>query len=269
MITEGAQTGKASPRMGAMRLDDGTRLETAWWGPLDGPALVLLHEGLGSIALWRDTPQRLAEAGFPVFAYSRAGYGRSDACALPRPVDYLHVEATRVLPQVLAAEGIGAHVLVGHSDGATIAAIHAGREPTPGLRGIVLMTPHYFVEAMCLDALRETREAYATGGLRARLARHHDHVDAAFRGWNDTWLNPAFAALDLTAELRAIAVPVLQVHGEEDPYGTMAQMAFAEARVRAPLRTLVAPARHAPHHEAAEVVLPAIADFARARFAPA
>lgn len=257
--------GKTGPRMGVMRLADGVRLATAWWGPAPdaAPSLVLLHEGLGSITLWRDTPDRLAESGFGVFAWSRQGYGRSDACALPRPISYLHDEATRALPQVLAQAGIGAHILVGHSDGASIAAIHAGTAPHPGLAGLVLMTPHYFVETMCLAALAETRDAYPAG-LRARLARHHDHVDAAFHGWNDTWLNPAFHRLDLAPELARIAVPVLQIHGADDPYGTTAQTDYAEARVPAPITTLIAPCRHAPHLEAPAIVLPAISGFAAA-----
>jgi pimeloyl-ACP methyl ester carboxylesterase len=256
--------------MGAMRLSSGVRLETAWWGQPGAPALVLLHEGLGSIALWRDTPQRLAAGGWPVFAWSRAGYGHSDACALPRPLSYLHDEARLVLPEVLAAAGIGRHVLVGHSDGASIAAIHAGSTPHPGLAGIVAMTPHYFVETMCLDALRQARIAYAEGDLRARLARYHDHVDAAFHGWNDIWLDPAFAAsFDLADCLARIRVPLLQIHGKNDPYGTTAQTGYAEAHVTAPVRTLIVPARHAPHQEAAQIVVPEILGFARACFGEA
>ncbi len=264
MNTEPTATDKTVPRMGALHLSNGTRLETAWWGQPGAPVLVLLHEGLGSIALWRDTPSRLAAMGFAVFAYSRTGYGRSDTCALPRPVSYLQNEAREVLPQVLRLAGIARCVLVGHSDGASIAAIHAGSDPLPGVAGIVAMTPHYFVEPMCLAALRETRALYTEGSLRARLARHHDHPDAAFHGWNDTWLDPAFhAAFDLSDCLSRIRVPVLQIHGEADPYGTTAQTSFAEARVTAPIRTLIAPARHAPHQEAADLVLGEIAGFAR------
>lgn len=267
MITEAGKAGKPDAGMGAMRLPGGAVLETGWWGDRADPVLVLLHEGLGSVGLWRETPGRLAALGFSVFAYSRAGYGRSSPCALPRPADYLHREAIEVLPAVLAAAGIGEHVLVGHSDGASIAMIHAGSTPGPGLRGVVAMTPHYFVEEMCIPALQATREAYLAGGLRGRLARHHDHVDCAFHGWNDTWLSAGFRGFDLAAELGRIAVPVLQVHGAEDPYGTTAQTAYAEAHMRAPVRTLVAQAQHAPHVEAADFVLPAIAGFARDCFA--
>lgn len=256
-------------RPGFLTLEDGVRLETAWWGPgpADAPTLILLHEGLGSITQWRGLPETLArQTGFGVFAYARRGYGRSTACALPRPIDYLHEEGRRVLPGVIAAAGIGAHVLVGHSDGASIATIHAGSAATPGLRGLVVMSPHYFVEDMCLVEIAKADKAFREGDLRRRLSKHHDDVDAAFRGWNDVWLNPDFRALDLTDCLEGIAVPMLQIQGIEDPYGTPAQTAMAERLVRSPLSTLLlpAPARHSPHIEAPEPTVPAIAGFAAA-----
>ena len=240
------------------------RLETAWWGPKPdaAPTLVLLHEGLGSVDLWRDFPARLAEAtGWGVFVYSRFGYGRSDTITLPRPLDYMQREATEVLPRVLDAVGIRRCVLVGHSDGASIAAIHAARVADPRARGLALMAPHFFVETICIDSITAIAREYSTG-LRDRLARYHDDVDAAFHGWADSWLDPGFpAAFDLSADLARISVPMLILQGEQDPYGTVAHARLAERLVPAPVRTVLLPAQHAPHREATEVSIGAIAQL--------
>jgi len=256
----------AAARAGEIRLD-GRRLETGWWGPSPdiAPTFVLLHEGLGCVALWRDFPARLAEAtGCGVFAYSRFGYGGSDPAPLPRPLDYMRVEARDVLPRVLDAAGVRRCILVGHSDGASIAAAHAAEVPDDRVRGLVLIAPHYFVEEMCLASIAQARRAYEQGDLRPRLARHHADVDNAFRGWNDAWLDPAFrTAFDIRALLGQIRVPILQVQGTDDPYGTQAQPLAAEREARCPVETLMLPGtRHAPHAEAPEVVLDAIAAFA-------
>ncbi len=238
------------------------RLDAARWGA-PPPGFLLLHEGLGSVGLWRDFPARLAAAsGRGVFAWSRAWHGRSDPVALPRPLDAMRTEALEGVSPVLEAAGAARCVLVGHSDGATIAALHGALRCDPRVAGLVLIAPHYFVEAMCLEAIRAARTAYQAGDLRARLARHHDHVDIAFRGWNDTWLASGFRDFDIRAALPAIAVPVLQIQGRDDPYGTLAQTAAGEAGM-ARVRTLLLPARHAPHLEAAEATLAAIAGFAR------
>ncbi|MDE2576265.1 MAG: alpha/beta fold hydrolase [Rhodospirillales bacterium] len=240
-----------------------TGLETARWGEAGTRTLVLLHEGLGCVALWRDFPAALAAAtGCGVFAWSRAGYGGSDRVPLPRPLDYMHAEAA-LIPAVLDAAGIGDCILIGHSDGASIAAIHAGTACDRRVRGLVLMAPHYFVEDMCLDAIAAARVAYGEGGLRARLARYHADVDGAFRGWNEAWLDPGFRAFDITAAIARIAVPVLQIQGDADPYGTAAQPE-AGARLIGDVRTLMLPARHAPHLEAPAATLGAIGDFVRA-----
>jgi pimeloyl-ACP methyl ester carboxylesterase len=229
----------------------GGALEAAWWGPPPGeaPTLVLLHEGLGCVSLWRDIPARLAEAtGRGVFAWSRFGYGQSDPATLPRPLDYMQIEAREVLPAVLDAAGIGACLLVGHSDGGSIAAFHAGTVRDPRVRGLALIAPHFFVEQMCLDAIAAAREAYATGDLRARLARHHRDVDNAFRGWNDAWLDPGFRSWDIRPALSGIDVPALVLQGEADPYGTAAQPAALAARTRCQVKMLPG-LRHAPHLE--------------------
>ncbi len=246
-----------------MRLDiDGIGLEAASWGaaPAAAATLVLLHEGLGCVALWRDFPERLAAAtGCGVFAWSRQGYGQSDPCPLPRPMDYMQREAAQMLPRVLDAAGVGRCVLIGHSDGASIAAAYAAAGD-PRVRGLVLMAPHYFVEAVCLDSIAAAKVAYETGELRRRLARYHADVDSAFRGWNDAWLDPRFRSeFDLTGLLARIAVPVLQVQGSDDPYGTVAQTAAMERARPDLVQTLLVPARHAPHLEAAAATLHGIA----------
>lgn len=241
------------------------RLEAGWWGPPPdaAPTLVLLHEGLGSVGLWRGFPERLVAAtGCGVLAYSRFGYGRSDTVMLPRPLDYMRREAVDVLPPVLAAAGVRDCVLVGHSDGASIAAIHAGRVADPRVRALALMAPHFFVEDICTTSIAAIRREYDQG-LRARLARHHDDVDAAFLGWADAWLDPRFpASFDLAADVARIGIPTLIVQGTHDPYGTAAHARLAERLIPSLVRTAMLPARHAPHAEAPELTVAEIAELA-------
>lgn len=252
---------------------DGRMLETARWHSArpDAPTLVLLHEGLGSVRLWRDLPERLAAAtGWNVFAYSRFGYGYSDPVPLPRPVTYMHHEAQVVLPQVLRLAGIDDAVLIGHSDGGSIAAIYAGAAGLGSsaggsavrLRGLVTIAAHFTVEDINIDSIRQIRHDYETGSFRDRLARHHRDVEVAFRGWNDAWLDPQFRAFDITGFLAAIQVPVLALQGEDDPYGTTEQLRILQASVRAPVTTRLIPgARHSPHLEARDATLAAVTDF--------
>ena len=245
----------------------GRHLEAAWWGRPrpDASTIVLLHEGLGCVALWRGFPAALAEAtGLGVFAYSRAGYGGSDPVPLPRPLRYMHDEAD-LLPAVLDAAGIGPCLLVGHSDGGSIAAIHAGGlSPDPRVRRLALIAPHFFVEEVTLASIRAIRAEYDAGGLRQRLARHHRRVDVAFRGWNDAWLDPGFRCWDITGCLPCIRAPMLVVQGQNDPYGTVAQPRAAERGAGGPVSVLMVPgAGHAPHLEAAVATCDAIARFAR------
>jgi pimeloyl-ACP methyl ester carboxylesterase len=243
---------------------DGRRIEAAEWG--EGEAtVVLLHEGLGSVSLWREFPAALAaRTGLRVFAYSRFGYGQSDPAPLPRPLDYLRQEATEVLPRVLDAAGIGRAILLGHSDGASIAAIHAGCFPYGRVRGVVLLAPHFFVEPVCLEAIAEAKRRYETTDLRDRLARHHKDPDNAFWGWNRAWLDPGFpAVLDLQPEVANIRVPVLAVQGLADPYGTLAQIEMLEREAYAPVERLVLEGvAHNPHLEAPRPVIEAVAEFA-------
>jgi pimeloyl-ACP methyl ester carboxylesterase len=244
----------------------GRRIEGAWWSAdAARPPLVLLHEGLGSVSLWRDFPALLAAAtGRAVFAYSRFGYGRSGPNPQPWPLDYMHREALQALPAVLDQAGISRCVLVGHSDGASIAAIAAGIGERSRYRGLVLIAPHFFVEDVSLREIAEARRTYEEGGLRERLARHHADPDGCFYGWNRAWLDPALrTGFDLTDELMLIRVPMLIVQGERDPYGTAAHAKLAEQVCTCPVQTILVDAGHDPHLECPEQVLETTAGFIR------
>jgi pimeloyl-ACP methyl ester carboxylesterase len=257
----------AAPRRDWIALPDGRRMETAWWGPGPeaAPTILMLHEGLGCIALWRDIPARIAAAtGCGVMAYSRLGYGQSDPVPLPRPLTYMHEEAREVLPRVLDAAGARRVLLLGHSDGGSVAAIHAGSFQDPRVQGLVLLAPHFFVEEVSTAAIRAIGERWRSGDLRARLSRHHRDVDVAFLGWHDAWLDPGFPCVfDLQPELAHIRVPVLIVQGEDDAYGTVEQPRMAERECYCPVETLLVPgAGHSPHLDAPETVVEAVRGFA-------
>jgi pimeloyl-ACP methyl ester carboxylesterase len=229
--------------------------------PGDGPALVLLHEGLGSIGLWRGTPATLHETtGRRVVTYSRAGYGRSGPASSPRAVTYMHHEADVVLPALLDRLGIDRPVLIGHSDGGSIALLAAGAGlPVDRL---VLLAPHVIVEDVTVTSIREARAAFAATDLRVRLGRHHDDVDATFRGWSDIWLDPAFRRWDITDRLAAVTAPALLIQGADDPYGSVRQLDLIACGVSGPTEQLVLPGvGHAPHLEAPDAVLAAVAAF--------
>lgn len=244
---------------------DGKRLEwSSWGGPQDDrPVIVLLHEGLGCVALWRDFPQALAQAtGCAVLAYSRAGYGQSDPADLPRGVDYMTREAVQVLPAILAAIGDRSIVLMGHSDGATIAAEYAGRVQDHRVRALVLMAPHFFTEPEGLAEIARARDAFDSGDLASRMARFHRDAGATFRGWNDAWLNPDFAAWHVADVIDYLRVPVLAVQGRQDQYGTLAQIDALVERSYAPVDTLILDdCRHAPHQDQRDAVLAEVAEF--------
>lgn len=244
---------------------DGKRLEYRMIGapPSEAPTLVLLHEGLGSAAMWNSFPERLAAAtGAGVFVYSRAGYGKSSPAELPRPLSYMEDEARQTLPKVLAAIGFRRGLLIGHSDGASIAAIYAGSIQDHRVRGLVLMAPHFFVEDVSIASIADAKRAYAETDLRERLAKYHTDVDNAFRGWNDAWLDPGFRAWDISEALAYIRVPVLIVQGEQDQYGTTRQIEVAQEECYCPVEVaLLRNARHSPHREAADETLAAAAAF--------
>jgi pimeloyl-ACP methyl ester carboxylesterase len=224
-------------------------------------ALVLLHEGLGSVGLWRGFPRALHEAtGRRVVAFSRFGHGRSDPPRAPRTPAFFHEEAQDVLPALLAQLDAPEPVLVGHSDGASIALVHAARHRVSGL---ALLAPHVVVEEITVAAIRVTRREFEEGELRGRMARHHDDPDAAFHGWCDVWLDPAFRDWSLEDDAEAVCAPTLLIQGADDPYATLDQLERIEARVRGPVTRLVVPGGHSPHLEQPDAVVEAIAAFAR------
>ncbi len=236
-----------------LTLDD-TALEAATWG--ENPTLVLLHEGLGSVSLWRDFPDRLAaRTGLGVFAYSRRGYGQSSPASLPAPLDYMQREAA-LLPRLLDAGRIGRCVLVGHSDGGTIAAL--ARDERIAAR--ILIAPHFLVEDVSVASIRSIGERYAE--LRPRLARHHRDPDTAFYFWHDAWLDPGFPkVLYLDAECRSMPGPALVVQGTRDQYGTIAHARFLAERAQGPIEVAEVDGAHAPHLEAPEATMDAIERF--------
>jgi pimeloyl-ACP methyl ester carboxylesterase len=242
------------------------RLEYRMIGPRpdQAPTIVMLHEGLGCVGLWGDFPDKLQQAtGAGVFVYSRAGYGQSSPVALPRPLMFMHEEAREVLPKLLDAIGFRRGLLVGHSDGASIAAIYAGSVQDHRVRGLTLIAPHFFTEDMGIAEIVRAKEVYATTDLRARLARWHADVDNAFRGWNDAWLDPGFRAWDITEPLAYIRVPILIVQGEDDQYGTVRQIEVAREECYCPVEVVLLPGvRHAPHREAPALLLDTVSEFA-------
>jgi pimeloyl-ACP methyl ester carboxylesterase len=249
-------TGAATHRIEA----GGSRLEVLELaGPKDLPPLVLLHEGLGSVGRWRDFPAALHQAtGRRLIAFSRAGHGRSAPPRTPRTPAFFAEEALIVLPELLEALDAREPVLVGHSDGASIALIHAAHHPVPAL---VLIAPHVFVEELTLGAIRETRDAFRDGDLRERMARHHDDPDAAFWGWCDVWLDPSFREWSLDDEASRVTAPTLLIQGAEDPYGSLEHLTRIEARVRGPVERVVVPGAHSPHREHGPEVVEVITSF--------
>jgi pimeloyl-ACP methyl ester carboxylesterase len=244
---------------------DPLRLEYRMIGPHPdaAPTIVMLHEGLGSVGLWGSFPDAIAEAtGAGVFVYSRAGYGKSRAGAMPRSISFMHEEACTVLPRVLAAIGFQRGLLLGHSDGASIATIYAGSVQDHRVRGLVLIAPHFFIEDMGIAEIERANAAFASGTLREKLKRWHADVDCAFRSWSEPWLHPDFRKWDITEALGYIRVPILVVQGEDDQYGTLKQVEAAEQECFCPVETAVLPkVRHAPFREAPELTLKIVVDF--------
>ena len=245
-------------------------LEYVWMGAAatNRPILVFLHEGLGSVALWRDFPERLcARLGRRGLAYSRMGYGASTPHPHdePLPRHYLRREAVEVLPALLEALDVAQQKpwLIGHSDGGSIALLAASYDAA-SYSGIVAIAPHYFVEDVCLEGIRRASAAFETGDLRARLARYHQDVDGAFHGWRDIWLDPAYRDWRIETELKRITCPVLAIQGDADEYATLEQI--NGIRRQAPqTELLVLPqCGHSPHLQQPEATLAAIATFIRA-----
>ena len=246
----------------------GQRLEYEWHGPGPeaAPTLVFLHEGLGSVGMWRDFPARLAEAAAcGALVYSRGGHGHSDPVPLPRPLRFMHDEALLVLPEVLDAAEVRDAILVGHSDGGSIALIHAGSGKGARVRALLLGAPHVFCEEISVRSIEAAAEKYREGDLRRALERHHGaNVDVAFWGWNDAWLDPGFRAWNIEEYLPGIRVPVLVIQGEDDEYGTLKQLDAIEAGCSGPVTRLVLPGcGHSPHREYPDRTLEAMVAFLR------
>ena len=241
------------------------RLEYRMIGPRPdaAPTLVMLHEGLGCVGMWGDFPDKLlAATGAGVFVYSRVGYGQSSPVKLPRPLTYMHDEARETLPLLLDKIGFQRGLLIGHSDGASIAAIYAGSHQDHRVSGLVLIAPHFFTEDSGIASIVEAKKAYETTDLRTRLARWHKDVDNAFRGWNGAWLDPGFRQWDITEQLAYIRVPILIVQGEDDQYGTVKQIEIAQQECYCPVEVALLPgAKHSPAREAPEAMLKAVTEF--------
>jgi pimeloyl-ACP methyl ester carboxylesterase len=238
----------------------GTRIDThnldyRWIGPPpnEAPTIVFLHEGLGCVEMWRDFPDRVAEAsGCGALVYSRLGYGKSDPIELPRPVSFMHEEALSTLASVFKSFEIQNAVLFGHSDGGSIALIHAGGKKSP-VNKLILEAPHVFVEEFGLESIRQAAELYETGDLRAKLSRYHADVDGAFWGWNKVWLNPEFQSWNIEKYLPNISVPVLVIQGVQDQYGTWEQVEAIEKGCAGPVETLALEnCGHSPHRDQPE-----------------
>ena len=240
-------------------------LEAVCYGPSPQvtPVIVLLHEGLGCVALWRDFPRRLSIAtGCGVFVYSRAGYGLSDPVTLPRPLDYMTREATSVLPEVLDSIGAEKTLLLGHSDGASIAAIYPGEIADHRIRGLVLIAPHFFTEAMQLTAIAEAKVQYQNSTLKSALSKYHKNVDNAFYGWNDVWLDPEFRSWNISDSIEYWRIPVLALQGVDDQYGTIAQLDVMLHRSYCPVEIeLIDDCEHSPHAQQTDITVNLISGF--------
>jgi pimeloyl-ACP methyl ester carboxylesterase len=248
-------------------LVDGVRLEVQRIGdPAGGPraAIIFLHEGLGSVAMWREWPARVCEAtGRAGIVYSRQGYGASQAIPDVRGAgrllpDYMHREAFEVLPALLRVLGIERPVLLGHSDGGSIALLHASQCP---VTACVVMAPHVIVEDISVRSIEHARDAYLAGGLRERLARYHADVDVAFWQWNDVWLSADFRSFDIRPDCRRIAAPVLALQGVDDPYGTLRQVEEIAPTAGAFELEAIPACGHSPHRDQPERVTARIAAF--------
>jgi pimeloyl-ACP methyl ester carboxylesterase len=242
---------------------DGRRIEYRFAKPAlaTGADLVMLHEGLGSVSLWKEFPEQLAQAtGCRTLVYSRLGYGRSSPLDAPRRVDYMHEEARVWLPIILDRLGIDRPVLCGHSDGASIALIHAA-SPGSDVAGIMALAPHVKVEDLSVRSIAAAKTAFLQTDLRMRLSRHHADVDSAFWGWNRIWLDPAFRDWNIEGLLPSICCPILAIQGEDDEYGTMEQIESI-ARSAPAVKLLAVPAcRHSPHRDQPQAVLAAAQAF--------
>jgi pimeloyl-ACP methyl ester carboxylesterase len=225
------------------------------------PTIVMLHEGLGSVEMWKDFPERLAaRTGCSVAAYSRYGHGSSDRLTEKRAVEYMHHEGEVVLPELLEKLGISHPILLGHSDGGSIALIFAGTYlEIP--EALILEAPHVFVEDLSVASIAQAKDAFEATDLRGKLARYHDHVDETFWGWNDIWLDPSFRSWNIEEYLPKIRCPVLLIQGEDDEYGTSRQLDAIRTRLPSAETLILKQCGHSPHRDQSEASLERVADF--------
>ena len=245
---------------------NGKRLEAQWHGPPPDKALTLvfLHEGLGCVDMWHEFPRDLAAAtGCGALVFSRLGYGGSDACALPRPLRFMHHEGLQVLPELLETAGVHECIVIGHSDGGSIGIIYAGGTPALPLKGLITLAAHVFCEDLSVQSIQAARERYLKGDLRDKLEKYHgSNVDCAFWGWNDAWLHPDFMQWNLEEYLPGIGVPLLAIQGADDAYGTPAQVQSIVRQAGGKSRSFMIPdCGHAPHIEQPETTFRAMVDF--------
>ena len=252
----------AAPQRFKFPTVNGKRLETLLYPPAGANiTIVMLHEGLGSVAMWKDLPERVAEAtGCGVLAYSRYGHGKSERLAEKRGADFMHHEAKVVLPELLRQFEIQRPILLGHSDGGSIALIYAGTWPQQ-VRALILEAPHVFVEDLGIRSISAIRELYESSDLPKKLARYHDHVDQTFRGWNDIWLDSQFRSWNIEEYLAPITCPTLVIQGENDEYGTLAQVEAIQRRVPATQSLILPRCGHSPHRDQPTLTLDAIFKF--------
>lgn len=233
------------------------RLEYQWVGDAAStrPVVVFLHEGLGSLAMWKNFPRQLCEAhGLRGLVYSRYGYGQSTPKPPDErwPVDFMHVQAREVLPALLRQLGVARPWLFGHSDGGSIALLHAASHPTAG---VVAMAPHIVVEALSIASIERARHTYETTDLPQRLGRYHADAESAFRGWNDIWLDPSFRGWSIEDELAAVPCPVLALQGVDDEYGTLEQIRGIARRAPQTRLLEIADCGHSPHRDQPDLVI--------------
>lgn len=245
---------------------NGQKLEYFWHGPgpSKAPTLLFLHEGLGCAAMWHGFPAALADrTGCGAFVFSRLGYGGSDACELPRPIRFMHAEGLLTLPALIQAAGIGKAILIGHSDGGSIALIYAGGTAAPALLGVITESAHVFCEPLTVMAIEKARHNYRHQGLKAALEKYHGpNTHCAFWGWNDTWLDPEFLHWNIEDYLPGISVPVLAIQGAADEYGTLAQVDTISAQAGAGAEVCIFEnCGHAPHKKKPDATLNVMSSF--------
>ena len=242
-------------------------LESIWHGPSprNAPSLIFLHEGLGSVSMWKDFPQKLSQqTGCGALVYSRSGYGKSENCELPRPLDFMHKEGLEVLPQIIARCRINNYILVGHSDGASISLIHAGSDSNKKLLGIVNEAPHVFCEALTISSIQKLRVNYNSGNLRERLKKHHKDIDTTFNGWVNVWLDDEFSKWNIESFLPRIKVPQLIIQGNDDEYGTLKQVETIVSHSVGSVKTcLLDNCGHSPHRDQQSKTLEVMTQFVR------